>query len=317
MAIPVLKLNLAPSPTLWRQHHETLGALALGLGALALVLISGISVRKYVQANREGKRMVSISADAQRVAREQGRVMEGLRRMDAGERAPRYKLAERIFQERTLPWSRLTAELERSLVQDVRVKSLQRVRGSDGAVSLKIRGESRSRESEVKFIESLQGNAMFAQVVLEREGERQGGGIDYDLSLPVVSMPPPFEPLPIPAPVKVDQFGKPLAKGAKLIRKLSGSRTAPAPAPAPPPRAPAAQPKAAEPVPVPAPAPRTRPESQGPGRRELPPNRRNPREGDGSAGERGGRPRPSGEGGQGARIPGGSSRPSRRGGGGA
>jgi hypothetical protein len=275
MAIPVLKLNLAPPPTLWRQHHETLGLLALALGALALVLASGISVRKYVQANREGKRMVSISEDAQRVSRDQSRLMENLRRIDAAERGPRYKLAERIFQERTLPWSRLTAELERSLVQDVRVKSLQRVRNSDGAVSLKVRGESRSRDSEVKFVEALQANGMFAQVVLEREGERSGGGIDYDLSLPVASAPPAYEPLPIPPPVKVDQFGKPLAKDSKIIRKLSGGRPlAAAPVPAPPvrPQSPALEPRA----PQPAPALRVEPGLDRPSRRVPQPEQRAP-----------------------------------------
>jgi len=266
MAIPVLKLNLAPPPSLWRQHHELLGVLAAFAGILGLLLASTISVQKYLQATREGRRLVSISEDAQRVGREQGRLLESLRQIDPVERAPRYKLAERIFLERTLPWSRLTAELERSLVQDVRVKSLQRVRGNDGAVALKVRGEARTRETEVKFIESLQGNRMFAQVVLEREAERQGGGIDFDLTLPVAPLPPPFQPLPMPPPTKVDQFGKPLAKDSKILRQISGpgmptvapAASGKAPVPSRPTAAPAAAPAAA-PVAVPVPAPPSAP----------------------------------------------------------
>ena len=46
-----------------------------------------------------------------------------LRSVDVAKELPRWRLAERIYTERSLPWSRLTAELERSLVQDVRIKS--------------------------------------------------------------------------------------------------------------------------------------------------------------------------------------------------
>ena len=243
MAIPVLQLNLVPPPTMWRQNHEALGLAAVLGGVLALALAGGFSIHKYVQASREGRRIVSISSEAKKVAQEQARVVESLRLVDTAERLPRYRLAERIFLERALPWSRLTAELERNLVQDVRIRSLQRLRASDGSVSLKLRGEARSRPAEAKFIEALQGNGMFLQVVLEREAERAGGGIDFDLSLPVSSAPPPFEPLAIPPAQKVDQFGKPLLPGAKILRSLSapggkampvtaGPKPAPAPAPA-------------------------------------------------------------------------------------
>jgi hypothetical protein len=150
--------------------------------------------------------------------------------------------------------------MERNLVQDVRVKSLQRIRTSDGSVTLKIRGEARSRAAEAKFIEALQGNQMFAQVVLEREAERAGGGIDFDVSLPVSSTPPPFEPLPIPPPQKVDQFGKPLQPGAKVLRTLSSPAGKGAPAQMLPPAPPVAAPtRPAVLVQPPANAPAARP----------------------------------------------------------
>ena len=37
MPIPVLKLNLAPQPTIWRQKHEALGWSAIVVGALCLL----------------------------------------------------------------------------------------------------------------------------------------------------------------------------------------------------------------------------------------------------------------------------------------
>lgn len=248
MAIPVLQLNLVPPPTVWRQNHEALGLAALLGGILVLGLAGGFSIHKYVQASREGRRIVSISAEAQKVAREQARVVDVLRQIDTAERLPRYRLAERIFLERSLPWSRLTTEMERNLVQDVRIRSLQRVRSSDGSVTMKIRGEARARAAEASFIEALQGNTMFAQVVLEREGERAGGGIDFDISLPVSPNPPPFEPVPVPPVKVVDQFGKPLDPKAKIVRTLAPGTpftqtTKPPPSAAPPPAAAPIQPE--------------------------------------------------------------------------
>ena len=70
------------------------------------------------------------------MALEQTRVVDSLRQIDTAERLPRYRVAERIFLERALPWSRLTAEMERNLVQDVRLKSFQRIRSGDGSVTL-------------------------------------------------------------------------------------------------------------------------------------------------------------------------------------
>lgn len=259
MAIPILHLNLVPAPTLWRQNHELLGIAALAGGLVALALAGGISVQKYLQASREGRRIVSISAEARKVAGEQERLVDTLRQVDATERMPRYRLAERIFQERALPWSRLTAEMERGLVQDVRLRSLQRQRGADGSVTLKLRGEAKSRQAQAQFVEALQGNAMFVQVVLERETERAGGGIDFDMSLPVSPSPPAFEPVPAPPPQVVDQFGKPLQPGAKIVKTVTGAAPAPLPSPAPrptaaPARPPAPPPHSAGPAAAPRPA---------------------------------------------------------------
>jgi hypothetical protein len=121
---------------------------------------------------------------------------------------PRWRLAERILTERSLPWSRLTAELERSLVVDVRLKALQRTRGSDQKVQIKVKGEAITREAETAFVEQLQKNPFFGQVILEREAARQGGGIDFDFTLEALQVPPPYQPLPAYGPQPV----KPLAR---------------------------------------------------------------------------------------------------------
>ncbi len=213
MPIPVLKLNLAPPPTLWRQKHETLGWAALVLGGLCLAISLGTWGFKANQARKAGEETVRISKDAQAAVRKQQSLIEQLRSVDVTKELPRWKLAERIFSERTLAWSRLTAELERSLVSDVRLKTIQKVRGSDQHVSIKLKGEARSREAEEKLMASLKKDDLFQQVILEREAERNGGGVDFEINLPVVSTPSPYQVFPQPEKPKAIgalQLGQPV-----------------------------------------------------------------------------------------------------------
>lgn len=197
MAVPVLHLNLAPRPSLWRQRHVLIGWVALGLGIAVLAGTIGKTWLAYHQANRAGRAAVSITAEAKRAARQEQQIQASLQEMDATREQSRWKLAERILQERSLPWSRLTAELEQTMVPDMRLKGLQRSRSSSQQVVMKLKGEARTREAEAAFVEALRAAPVFAQVILERESERTGGGWDFELSLPTAAVPPPFKVQPI------------------------------------------------------------------------------------------------------------------------
>ncbi|WP_306601148.1 PilN domain-containing protein [Geothrix sp. 21YS21S-2] len=236
MAVPALKLDLAPPSTLWRLNHALIGWAALAAGGLVLAGALGFTLRAYQQASRAGKLTVATNARTRLIEDSQRKVMDELRSVDVAKELPRWRLAERIFTERSLPWSRLTAELERSMVPDVRLKSLQRTRGSDQKVQVKVRGEARTREAEAALVESIQKNPFFEQVILERESDRQGGGVDFEYTLAVFSVPPPYKPLP--------KYG-PQAKASKAAPKAEAPRPA-APAPAAP-RPVAPRPAAVEP----------------------------------------------------------------------
>ena len=196
MALPALRVDLAPPGSLWHQHHLPLGWAVLAAGALALALALGATVRAYGQAARAGRQEGLTLGRTRAAELERGKILEELRNVDVARELPRWHLAERILTERSLPWSRLTAELERSMVLDVRVKSLQRARGADRSVQVKVKAEALARAAEAGFIEALQKNPFFAQVILEREAERQGGGVDFDCTLAAREVPPPFIPLP-------------------------------------------------------------------------------------------------------------------------
>ncbi len=310
MAVPVLALNLAPRPSLWRQRHRTLGWVALAFGAAVLLGSIGFTWLAYHQADRAGRDAVSLTEEARRASRQEQQIQASLQEMDAAKEQARWKLAERILQERALPWSRLTAELEQCMVPDMRLKGLQRARSSAQQVVLKLKGEARTREAEAAFVEALRGTPVFAQVVLERESERTGGGWDFEITLPAAAVPPPFKLKVInqtpagqaPAAVRTPVAGKPsrpvavaLPTPPQPVKPIRPTQPAPGSAqpglgrpaaglgiqpPQPTTRpAPQAIPAVTQPLPQPTPAPPTEEEETGRVRRTRirPPAARPPR----------------------------------------
>lgn len=194
MGIPSIKLNLVPEPSLWREQHLAFGWAALALGAAVFLGVSGYTAWSYQRASLAGKAAVSADAQTRIAATQERQLLSQLQQIDVDQELPRWRLAERILSERAAPWSRLSAELEQSLVDGSRIKNMERTRGADQAVLLKVKAEARNREAESGFIENLRKDPVFAQVALEREAQEPGGGWEFDLSLPVVSLPPPFVP---------------------------------------------------------------------------------------------------------------------------
>lgn len=267
MAIPILNLNLAPRPNLWRQRHGILGWTALGVGSLILVGAIGFTWRAYHQASRAGRDAVSLTEETKRAARQEQQIQTSLQDMDVTREQARWKLAERILQERSLPWSRLTSELEQCMVPDMRLVNLQRTRGNAQQVVMKLKGEARTRLAEAAFVEALRETPVFAQVVLERESERVGGGWDFELSLPTATVPPPFK-------VKAIKLGPATAVQAKTPTRPGTGVPIRTPAPsshatpplqtAPPPVKPTLEPPGPRVEPLPP------PDGRGPGIRRRP-----------------------------------------------
>jgi hypothetical protein len=206
------------------------------VGTLFLAGAIGFTWHAYHQANRAGREAVGLTEEARHAAQQEQQIQDSLLDMDASREQSRWKLAERILQERSLPWSRLTAELEQCMVPDMRLKGLQRTRSNAQQVVMKLKGEARTRQAEAAFVDALRATPVFAQVILERESERAGGGWDFEISLPTATVPPPFQVKAIklgpatPVPVSV------AARPAGLPGRPSASpaRTAPAAAVTPP-----------------------------------------------------------------------------------
>lgn len=276
MAVPSIKLNLVPEPSLWREQHLVVGWTALALGLTVFLGVSGYTAWSYHRANQAGKAAVSADAQTRFAATQERQLLNQLQQINVDQELPRWRLAERILSERAAPWSRLVAELEQSLVDGARIKNVERTRGADQALLLKVKAEARSREAEVGFIENLRRDPVFSQVALEREAQEPGGGWEFDLSLPVVALPPPFVSLAQLSAVKGPNQPKALKPLALSLSSPSNPQAHPAAPgtaqqPAGPPRAfgPATGPRGTlEPRPAPkgvrqAPAPQRRPQPGG------------------------------------------------------
>ena len=238
MPVPSLKLNLVPPPTPWRQYHQAISWTVLGCGILALLGVLAATGLAYRQAATAGRNAAAFDARSKAAGRKQAAIEAQMQSIDVEKELPRWRLAERILTERSAPWSRLTAELERSLVQDVRIKNIQRTRDNTQKVLLKIKAEARSRAAEDALLESLRKNQFFAGAILEREAESQGGGLDFDFTLPISPTPVPYAPLP--------KYGPPHAKDTAqtnpktAVKGGSSTVTKPALRPAPSPVRPVA-----------------------------------------------------------------------------
>ena len=192
MAIQPIKLNLVPEPSLWRERHLAIGWAALALGAAIFLGATGYTAWSYHRANMAGAAAVNADAQTRFAATQEQQLLGQLQQIDVDQELPRWRLAEQILSERAAPWSRLAAELEQCLVDGTRLKNVERARGQNQALVLKVKAESRTREAEAGFVENLRKDPVFTQVALDREAQQPGGGWEFDLTLPVAPLPPPF-----------------------------------------------------------------------------------------------------------------------------
>ena len=87
MAIPVLKLNLAPEPSLWRQNHEAFGWSAVGLGAVLLLATPTLAAQSCADQIAEVKTVADAEQDATRKEKALAIVKDAETDLTAGDEA--------------------------------------------------------------------------------------------------------------------------------------------------------------------------------------------------------------------------------------
>lgn len=185
MAIPIIKINLAPPNTLWRKHNVLISWLVLVFGGLILSGAFLIAFKASQEARSLKKQAADIAVQDTALTIARVNTISELQDINVAKELKLWQLAERIYAERSLPWSRLEDALEHSLVDDVRLKSVKRNAFSDKKIKIELNGEARSRDSEAAFMEALKSNPLFKQITIEKENNLTEEGIKFTYMLDV------------------------------------------------------------------------------------------------------------------------------------
>ncbi len=185
-----------PKRSKWGRYISLSGVFLLTLVAVIMLGMAAriFSVSYVTSRNTE---QIQLSLDRMKEIQKQ------LSSFDLDRETPRWKLAEKLLQEKTIPWSRLLYEIEVALPDGVRLRDIQKTRGVDQQVVLKFHGESTTEEGKVKFIQQLGSSPIFKELILERENQGSQGGWEFEMTLPVKNVIPPVAP---PSPGSKDTF---------------------------------------------------------------------------------------------------------------
>lgn len=184
MAIPTIKLNLVPQKPFLQTYHLFIGWFALAIGVLTLVwsiMLTVKTYRKTIKYERQIGRLSSGSISADAI--DAGNIAD-LQNLDIPKELPKWQLAERVGAERNAPWSRIIEEIE-CIVPNVHINSILRNSFSGKGIKIEVTGEASSRKAEVAFMESLEKNNFFKQIVLEKESESQEGGVLFAINITI------------------------------------------------------------------------------------------------------------------------------------
>ena len=174
----MLRTNLSTRP------FYNVRAVRAVLGLFALVVI-GLTLLNVVQFVRLSSRQRTLSADAVRAETEAAR----LRAQAAGFRAridPRElatvsadaKEANAIIDRRAFSWTMLFSQFEQALPPDVRITAVQPRREQDGSFAVNIGVEARRVEDVEAFIQALEAQTPFKDVLARKEQTGDSGLIE-------------------------------------------------------------------------------------------------------------------------------------------
>jgi len=174
----MLRTNLSTRP-----FYNVRAVRAL-IGLFGLIVLA-FTLYNVVQFIRLSTRQSALSADAVRAETEAAR----LRTQAAGFRAridPREiaavsadaKEANAIIDRRAFSWTTLFSQFEQALPPDVRITAVQPRREQDGSFAVNIGVQARRVEDVEAFIQALEGQTPFKDVLAREEQTSDGGLIE-------------------------------------------------------------------------------------------------------------------------------------------
>lgn len=173
MAIAKLEINLAPQYTFWQIHHKLLSWISLFLG-IFLLLTASIALLTFY--NETKRKQIDFLLQEENKSKNN---IDDLQNLNVPNILSTWHLVERFYVERNASLSNITNILERNLVQGVRLYSIRRNAFLKDSIKIEIKGEAKTYDDEMAFIEALRKESFFKQVFLVDEDSQKNNSIAF------------------------------------------------------------------------------------------------------------------------------------------
>ena len=163
------RFNLATSP-LENNRRFVAGAGLIGILALAALVLLSLDTYRTWRANRTTREEIaSLTSQVRSEQEDQNQLRSKFSSPSVKQTLARSAYLNNLIAERTFPWTKMFAELERILPPGVRVISISPSRDKDGNMSVALKMGAQSDAAKLKFLESLQSSPDFSNVLVKSE----------------------------------------------------------------------------------------------------------------------------------------------------
>jgi Tfp pilus assembly protein PilN len=179
-------INLASQPFVdYRGFVLTAGA--LGLAALiftTFLLVAGFVAWRETTTTQGQLR--ALESQGARLAAEQRRLEEELRRPGNFEQLEQVYLVNQLIERKAFSWTQLFFDLQERLPAQVRVLSITPAQRPDGRVAVDMRLGAATQTALIDFLKALEQGQKFREVTLYSQGESRGRGDAIDARVSTV-----------------------------------------------------------------------------------------------------------------------------------
>jgi hypothetical protein len=168
--------------------------IALAMILVALLILSGWQATGFVRFSRLARALRSAEVDARVEAESLGkRVADVESRLDRPEATAKLNeigFLNHLITRKNLHWTRLFADLEEMVPNDVHLVSLRPDVAATGAISLQIELKGRSINDVSEFIHRLEKSPLFQSITVSNEQKLESPGVsDIDIRLTALYLP--------------------------------------------------------------------------------------------------------------------------------
>ena len=167
--------NLATSP-LENNRRFIAGALAIGIVAVAALVFLSVHAVEARRANRAMRGDIGRLEDQIRASqREQERMRLAFKDPKTVEVMERSQFLNNLIEQRTFPWTKMFADLEKILPPGVRVVSISPQMDKKGRVKVMLVISAVNDEQKMKFLRAMVSSPAFSDMQVTQESRPQQG----------------------------------------------------------------------------------------------------------------------------------------------